>query len=104
MKNPYIQPHDYFKGYNESIEKLKNDPTRIEMDKLCYALFHEHELGKKFMELVEERYLMPALAQVGTPDYATRCIWAEGFKEAFRLLKNSVKQHKQRIKSEADNK
>ena len=33
-KNPLIEPENYFAGYQESIEKMKNNPQLIEWDKL----------------------------------------------------------------------
>lgn len=101
-KNPFIEPYDHFEGYKESIEKLKNNPELVEVDKLCYELFHLNEQGRNFMELVQKRYLIPPLAHLNSPNYQLACIWAEGFKDAFRMIKNSVESHSQRIKAETN--
>ncbi len=96
-RNPLLEPEDYFAGYKDSIDKLKNDPKVIEFDKLCYELFSVNDLGKKFIELVTERYLLTVAGTPGSPTYPQECMWSEGVRYAFLLLRNSVKQHEQRI-------
>src|SRR3954463_706652 len=101
--NEYIDPYDYFQGYNNSIDELKNRPELVEFDKLCYEVFSSNfEPGKRLMELIIERHIMPGLVKGNNPNYATACIWAEGFKEAFRLLRQCSISHGQRIKAEKD--
>ena len=102
QKNPLIEPEDYFAGYEESIKNLKNDPRVIEFDKLCYEIFEHQESGRRFMELITERYLIPAMAYRGNPTYQIDVLWQEGFKEAWRIVRQSVISHKQRIKAEND--
>jgi hypothetical protein len=102
-KNPLLQPEDYFSGYKEKIEALKHNPEVVELDKLCYELFERNEVGKRFLELVRQRYLIPALAKPGTPTYQLDIMWAEGFKDFGRMLISSVISHQQRIiKGEID--
>jgi hypothetical protein len=98
-KNKYIEPENYFEGYNDSIKDLKNNPKVIEFDKLCYELFEHQEAGRRFVEMVTERYLIPTIVQKG-PTYQIDILWQEGFKDAFRMIISSVKSHAQRIKSE----
>lgn len=97
--NPYLQQEDYFAGYKKHIEALRNDPSLIEFDKLCYELFETNQQGKRFIELITERYLIPALAKPGTATYQIDIIWSEGFKDFGRMLTMAVKTHIQRIKS-----
>lgn len=97
--NPYIQPEDYFAGYRQKIEALKkNNPEILEFDKICYELFYQNTQGKRFLEIIQERYLIPGLVGRDSPNYPYMAIWADGFKDAFRMLLNSVNAHEQRIK------
>jgi hypothetical protein len=95
--NPLLQPEDFLQGYRDSIENLKNNPELISFDKLCYELFEQNELGKKFMQIAEERYLIPSIVNRESANYKTMVIWADGFKDAFRLIKQGVLSHAQRI-------
>jgi hypothetical protein len=98
--NPILKQEDYNSGYKDKIEELKNQPHLVELDKLCYELFYINEIGKKFMEIVETRYLIPPMADRNSPNFSINAVWAEGFKDAFRMLKQFVESHKQRIKAE----
>jgi hypothetical protein len=100
--NEYLQSEDFYKKYNENLEKLKNDPSILLLDKLCYLTF-ESEEGKALMQEIEKRFLLPSLAQRGNNDFAMSCVYYEGFKDAFRLLRNSCISHKQRIDAQKDN-
>ncbi len=101
-ENPFVAPYDYYDGYRESIEKLKNQPELIEFDKLCYEVFAHSEAGKKLMEQIIDKYVLPSLINNNNPKYETACVWAEGFKDAFRLLRSSMLSHAQRIKAETN--
>jgi hypothetical protein len=101
-ENPLLQPEDYRAGYNESIDKLKNQPELISFDKLCYEHFHISEMGKKFMEIVIERWLIPPLADRNHPNFETHAVWAEGFKDFPRMIRSAVLSHQQRIKAETN--
>jgi hypothetical protein len=96
-KNPFIEHEDYFKGYNESINNLKNNPEIIAFDKICYELFEHLELGRVFMEMVKERYLLPSLVSKSSPTYQIDVIWQDGFKDFPRMLRSCGISHKQRI-------
>lgn len=98
--NPLLQPEDYAKGYKDSVEKLKNDPKLIQMDRLCYEVF-QTEMGKKLMSIIEERFLIPSLANRESPTYPVMTIWQDGFKDAFRFLRQAITSHQQRIEAEA---
>ena len=98
--NPFIQGTDYFKEYNESIQKLKNDPKALELDRLCYEALEINPSGKALIKVLDERFLIPGLANPGTPTFQIDLIFSEGIKAAFRILKNAVAAHAQRIHSE----
>lgn len=98
--NPFLQPENYFKGYQESINQLKNDPTLVEFDRVCYELFEGQELGRRFMELVTERYLLAPSSLPGSRSFDNEVKWAEGLRYAFLLLRNAVKSHQQRIEAQ----
>jgi hypothetical protein len=99
QKNPLLEPEDYLQPYQKSIDNLKNDPAIIEFDKLCYEIFHMNPQGKRFLELAIEKFVIPAKVQMGTPTYQVDVIWAEGYKQPFREILNSVKSHQQRIQA-----
>lgn len=99
--NPFIEPENYYDGYKESIEKLKDRPEFVEFDKLCHLVFHTPD-GKHLMEEIERRYLIPALASPVTPNYQTMVIYTEGYKDAFRTLRSCIMSHDQRIKAETN--
>lgn len=99
--NPLLQPEDYAKGYKDSIEDLKNNPQLISLDKLCYETFVMNDHGKKFLETVIERFLMPPLADRNSADYPMKVIWGEGFKDFIRMIRQHIIAHEQRIKAGA---
>lgn len=100
--NPFIDIPNYYEGYQTSVEELKNRPELIEFGKLCYEVLHVNESGKRLMELLEERYILPGIVRPDNPKYEIACVWAEGFKEAFRLLKRNIETHGNYIKSETN--
>ncbi len=96
--NPLLQPEDFMGGYRESIEALKNNPDLISFDRLCYETFNS-EMGKKFMEVIVDRYLLPPMADRTSPNFRVDAIWAEGFKDFGRMLRASIRSHEQRIQA-----
>ena len=100
-QNPYLQPENYAAGYQENIEKLKNNPAIIEMDRLCYEVFNTPS-GKKLMEIFKERFLIPAIVDRGADNYKELIIWADGFKDFPRMLIQYITSHEQRIKAEVN--
>ena len=101
--NPILEQEDYFKQYKENIDKMRSDPMVIEFDKLVYELFKMNEQGKRFMQIVTERYLIPALAKPGTATYQLDIMWAEGFKDFPRMLLMAIQAHDQKILAETNN-
>lgn len=97
LRNPLIEQENYFQQYQENIDKHRNDPRVIEFDKLVYDVFHKSEAGKRLLQMAIERYVIPAMAQRGTPTYQLDVLWAEGFKDVFRIFDTAIKSHEQRI-------
>lgn len=97
--NPFLHQENFYEGYQKKIEELKKNPAVIEFDKLCYELYEINPLGKRFLEMMTERYLIPALARPGTATYQIDVLWGEGFKEFVRMLISSIKSHQQRIQA-----
>ena len=98
-ENPYLTPENYYDGYQENINKLKDNPEFVEFDKLCHLVFNTPD-GKHLMQELEKRYLIPALANPSSENFETLLIWTDGYKEAFRMLRHCVTSHEQRIKAE----
>ena len=96
--NPFIQPEDFFKGYRDSVESLKNNPELIMFDKLCYEVFST-EIGKKLLKVMEERYLIPSIVSREAANYQLMVIWSDGFKDAFRMILQNIRSHEQRIQA-----
>lgn len=95
--NPYLNQENYFEGYNQSIENLKNNPEVIAFDKLCYEVFEANEMGKRFLEFAKNRFIVHSQISRGNPSYATDALWQEGFRDAYRMILQSVISHQQRI-------
>lgn len=100
--NPFLQSEDYLAGYKESIENLKNRPELISFEKLTYEVFST-EQGKKFMDYVTHTYLIPSGADRSANNYQLMCIWADGFKDFVRMLKQNIMSHEQRIAAGVNN-
>lgn len=100
MSNPYIKSENYYDGYNEKIDALKNNPEIVEMDKLCYEVLEKNEQGKKLLELLEKRFVYPALARPGVQGYSDMVTFYEGVKESIRMLRVSIVSHQSRIDKE----
>lgn len=100
VKNKYIDQEDYSAGYQESVKEFKNRPEIVELDKLHHAVFEGTENGRKLMDVYEKRFLIPALVHPNSQNYKDLCIFYEGFKEAFRMIRGSVQSHQQRIDAE----
>jgi hypothetical protein len=100
--NPLLKPEDFLGGYRDSIEELKNRPELISFEKLCYEVFAT-EQGKKLMEIIDQRYLIPSIVSREAPNYQVLLLWSDGFKDAFRMIKQNIISHEQRIQAGTDN-
>ena len=103
QKNPFLESEDYFKPYSDKIKDLRNQPELIEFDKLSYELFEMNPQGKRWLEIIKEKYLIYSLAQRGSPTYQIDVLWQEGFKDFPRMLLIALLAHKQRILSGTNN-
>ncbi len=97
--NPYLQQENYFDGYQKKIDELKQRPDVVELDMLCYHVFSTED-GKKLLGEFVERYLLPGFVNPGAAHPGQAALYYEGFKEAFRLIRGSIKAHQQRIEAE----
>lgn len=98
--NPYLEPTNYYDGYNESIEKHKQNPELLAFSKLCYEVLHHNEQGKILLNFLKTNYVLPSLVNINAPQYKEQCVWSEGYKDAFRLLMKAVDTHIEYIKAE----
>lgn len=99
-KNPFLEPENFFEGYQDSINNLKNNPDSVELEKLAYFVFSTED-GQKFLEEVTERFVIPGFVNPSMPNAGESALYYEGFKEAFRMIRNCIRSHEQRIKAES---
>lgn len=99
--NPFLQQENYNEGYNASIENFKNRPDIVAFDRLTFEVF-ETEQGKKWMEMVMEKYVIPPMADRNGKDFPTQAVWGEGFKDFPRMIRLMILSHQQRIKAETN--
>jgi len=95
-RNPYIEPENYFEGYNQSQGKEDGDL----LERLCWLCFEDNKHGKELLSELEKRYVYPQLARQGSDSFATSVTYYEGFKQAIRMLRNLSESHKTRINLE----
>lgn len=91
---------DYWAGYQASIDKLKNDPSFIEFDKLCFHVFGVTEEGKRILKYFQDNILMASIPAKLDANYDKACIYYEGYREAFRQLIHGTKNYIQRKEAE----
>ena len=96
LKNPILEQENYHAEYQDSIDKLRNDPRFIEFDKLVYEVFEMNPQGKRLLELMKEKYLTWAISDRKNPYYEREVLWAEGFKDAWREILGMIRGHQQR--------
>lgn len=97
-ENEYIKQEDYWKGYNESIDKAKDNPDLFRFSELCFLVF-ETDLGKELLKQIDEKILMADLVPINANNYENTSTYYAGFKHAFRTIKNNIKSHKEFIKN-----
>lgn len=99
--NPYINPANYLDGYQESLDKLRQNKDVIQFDKLCFEVLETTPQGRKLQQLFKDRFIYTSTpAQLNT-NYDFACIFYEGFREAFRHLLANVESYRQRKEHEA---
>lgn len=98
--NEYLKQEDYLAPYNESIKKLKEqNPGEFDFDKLTYAVLSTPD-GRRWLDELIERFLIPAYIHPNSPDLGDKAIYFEGYKQAFRFIRDSYKSHESRIAAE----
>jgi len=103
VKNALIEPENYYEGYNESIKKAAlANPGQVVFDELCFTVLGRSEDGKKLMEMIKERFIMPSVpCKLSGVDFPVAATYYEGYREAFRQLLGQVEGYKQRMAYEA---
>ncbi len=86
---------DYWAGYQESIDKLRNDPETISFDQLCFEVFNSKE-GKKLLEYFESNIVMGAVPSKIDNNFDKSCIYYEGYRQGFRQIIHAVKNYQLR--------
>lgn len=103
-KNPLIENYNYWAPYQQSIDKNKAaHPETVQFAKVCHDTF-ETPAGRKLMEMIEQKYLIPAMVMVGASDYATLSVYANGFKDGLLMLKAAVLAHQRLVNQTKDKK
>jgi len=98
--NPFLKEENYYAGYQENIDKLKDKPEAMMWDKLCYLVFSTPD-GKAFINEVKERFLLPGFVHPNNTNANYAAVYFEGFKEFGRMILNSIKSHEQRIQAQS---
>lgn len=93
---------NHFEGYQKSMDELKAQPEILQFQKMCYELFEALELGRKFMEYIDENVLLKPSADIGDAHYQNKVTWGEGYKAAFQTIRSLINSHKQVIKAGAE--
>lgn len=97
--NPILNQENYWEGYQKSIEELKNNPEVLAFERMCYEVFEATEIGRKFLEYAQYRFIVNSQIGRGTESYQIDTVWQEGFRDAYRMILQSVTSHKQRIQA-----
>jgi len=99
-KNDLLEPENFFEGYQDSIDSLKNNKESIMLDKLQYLVFNSKE-GKMLLDEYMKRFVIPGFTNPNTDHAATSALYFDGFKQAYRLIFDGIRSHEQRIEAEA---
>jgi len=87
-----IDNQDYSEGYKKNIEALKNKPEMLAFNKACFDMESTKE-GAALMDMLEERFLLPALINPNHPDFTKLLPYYEGVRDMVRTIKMSSKAH-----------
>ena len=91
---------DYFKGYQDNIDKMREEGEHFEFDKKCYEVFKASEAGKDLLDYFMEKIVIaPVPAQINE-SYANSCIYFEGYREGYRQILHAVKSYPLRKEAE----
>ena len=96
MDNPLIAPpQDPFEPQRQQQEKIRQEA--IELQRLCYEVFHMSDHGKKLYNILQSKYVIPAQYAPSHPAASQLALYWEGFKEAIRGLHDQGLLHAKRV-------
>jgi hypothetical protein len=90
---------DYFKGYQENIDKLREETELVEFDKMCFEVFNSEE-GKALIEYLKEKIVLASVPHGMSESYGNSCIYYEGYREGYRQIIHAVKSYPERRAAE----
>jgi hypothetical protein len=93
--NPLLQLNDPFEPQREQLQKVQDEA--IELQRLCYEVFHMQKDGVKLYEMLTKKYLMTTQWAPNHPQATNLALYWEGFKEGIRGLHDQGSVHKNRI-------
>jgi hypothetical protein len=89
---------DPYKAYQASIDKMSvENPEALEFERICYELFIAHPCGKRWVELVKERYLNPPLFSPMHPNPDKQALYYAGYKTFPYEMMQYALSHQRRI-------
>ena len=102
LKNPIFDVPDPQKEYKERLKVIENE--QIELERLCYEVFHVNDNGKKLWEICKDKFIDRGLFDLGSKHFDffkanPMCVsfYWEGFKDAIRGFHLNGLKHRQRI-------
>lgn len=94
--NPLIQlPPNPFQFQHEQQQKVRDEA--IELQRLCYEVFHMSDTGKKLYTMLQDKYVIPARFSPHENNASNLALYWEGFKEAIRGLHDQGLLHAKRV-------
>ena len=93
---------DYFKGYQDNVDKLRESGEQLEFDKMCFEVFGKSEAGKQLLDFLAEKVVMASVPSPMGDGYREACIYYEGYREGYRQLIHAVKSYPERRKAEEE--
>jgi hypothetical protein len=91
---------DYFKGYQDNIDELREKGDKFEFDKSCFEVFSASDEGKKLLDYFLEKVVMASVPAQVDGNYGNACMYFEGYREGFRQIIHGVKSYPERKKAE----
>tara|TARA_R110000850_G_scaffold212078_1_gene337819 strand:+ start:3381 stop:3704 length:324 start_codon:yes stop_codon:yes gene_type:complete len=90
---------DYFKGYQANIDKLREETTEVEFDKMCFEVFNS-AAGAELIEFLKEKVVLASVPHGMSESYGNSCIYYEGYREGYRQIIHAVKSYPERREAE----
>ena len=102
INNPFFLIDDPHKDHRTAL-KLSEE-AQIELERLCYEIFHINDNGIKLWEILQEKFVNRGLFELGSKNKEffqahpeLMSFYWEAFKDALRGLHINGLKHKQRI-------